>query len=248
MHAYHPLTGNPVYQVPYADPSKGLRDTTLRDVKKLGLYPSVTEIIDILDKPGLNVWLQDRVLESALTLPREPDEPDESFIKRIKEDAKEISRIAADKGVAIHKAIEHEFVGGKHIDPKYQRLAFSVANEIVEVFQCIFEAEKSFASNMGYGGTIDLFNENVIADIKTKEILDTSKKLAWDEHIMQLTAYAHGIGCPDAILVNIFVGWNGDVFFHYWDDPKERERGWQMFCKTWELWQIQKRYSPIKEG
>jgi len=130
MHSYD-ANGNPVYQVPYADSSKGLRDTTLRDVKKLGLYPSVTEILKILDKPGLNVWLQHRVLESALTLPRDPDESDESYIKRIMTDSQETSKIAAEKGVEIHRAIEKAFyLKGEEIPTEYMDLAFSVKKEI----------------------------------------------------------------------------------------------------------------------
>jgi len=244
MHSYD-KNGNPVYQVPYKDASRGLRDTTLRDVKKLGLYPSVTEIIKILDKPGLNNWIQDRVLESALTLPRDKDESDDSYVKRIKTDSQEISRIARDKGVAIHKAIEKAF-RGEAVLAEYKDLAFSVMAGIMKELKSLSFAEKTFANtDLGYGGTIDLGADNLIADIKTKEILDTTKKLAWDEHIMQLTAYAKGIGATTfPVLVNIFVGWNGDIEFVYWDDRVEIERGWQMFQACFELWKIQKRYNP----
>lgn len=248
MHSYD-KNGNPVYQVPYADPSKGMRDTTLRDLKKLGLYPSVTEIIKILDKPGLNNWIQDRVLESALTLPREEDESDESYIKRIKVDSQETSKIARDKGVAIHKAIEKTFKN-ESVSPEYKELALSVKDKILHELKSISFSEKTFSCvRLGYGGTVDLGNNALIADIKTKEVLDTSKRLAWDEHIMQLAAYAIGLEMPldgSTTLVNIFVGWNGDTEFVYWTDYNEIHRGWQMFLTAFDLWKLQKRYNPME--
>lgn len=243
MHAYD-KNGNPVHRVPYSDPRKGLRDTTLRDLKKLGLYPSATEIIKILEKPGLNNWIQDRVLESALTLPRIETETDQEYMKRIKLDSQEISLAARDKGVAIHDAIASAFTG-KPVLQEYAELAHSVKADILKELGTITFSEKTFVNlQYGYGGTVDLGNERLIADIKTKEILDIEKNLAWDEHIMQLVAYAYGLKKPDSILVNIFVGWNGDISFFYWYNSADVERGWLMFIKLLELWQLQKKYIP----
>ena len=45
--------GSPCYEVPYADPKKGMRSTTIRDARKLNLVPSVTTILQVMDKPGL---------------------------------------------------------------------------------------------------------------------------------------------------------------------------------------------------
>jgi hypothetical protein len=92
MHWYN-QDGQPAYEV--ENKSKGgMRPTTLRDAKQLNLVPSVTTVMDIMDKPGLNVWLQDRVLESALTMTRIFGEPDKAFIARIKQDSKELSTLA----------------------------------------------------------------------------------------------------------------------------------------------------------
>lgn len=58
------------YEVPYADPSKGMRPTTLADAKKLGLFPSPTTVLQVLAKPGLTAWLQEQAVLASLTLPR----------------------------------------------------------------------------------------------------------------------------------------------------------------------------------
>jgi len=49
--------GEPAYTIERAD-GKGFRNTTLRDAKKLGLLPSVTTILGVAAKPGLQNWLQ----------------------------------------------------------------------------------------------------------------------------------------------------------------------------------------------
>lgn len=55
-HWYFP-DGTPLHEVPRAD-GKGQRPTSLRDARKLGLFPSVTNVLSILAKPGLDAWKQ----------------------------------------------------------------------------------------------------------------------------------------------------------------------------------------------
>src|SRR5436190_23373532 len=44
--------------------------STLRDARKLGLLPSVTNILGVITKPELTAWLQEQAVLAALTLPR----------------------------------------------------------------------------------------------------------------------------------------------------------------------------------
>src|SRR5216117_4037187 len=60
--------GSPVYQVEAK--KGGMRTTTIRDAFKLDLVPSVTAILNIAAKPGLEIWKANQVLDSALTLDR----------------------------------------------------------------------------------------------------------------------------------------------------------------------------------
>ena len=62
--------GRPCHQV-QAKSGNGLRDATLRDARTLGLYPSVTSILNIIAKPQLEAWKQEQGIIAALTLPRQ---------------------------------------------------------------------------------------------------------------------------------------------------------------------------------
>ena len=47
--------GTPYHEVERAD-GKGMRSATLRDARKSLAFPSVTNILSILAKPGLDAW------------------------------------------------------------------------------------------------------------------------------------------------------------------------------------------------
>jgi hypothetical protein len=59
--------------MPTADGS-GERPTTIRDAKRLGLYPSVTSILGVLAKPGLEKWKLDQVALACLRTPKQAEE------------------------------------------------------------------------------------------------------------------------------------------------------------------------------
>lgn len=227
--------GKPVYEVPYADPSKGMRPTTLADAKKLGLFPSVTTIIREAAKPGLERWKQEQVLLAALTLPRLEGEPEADWIKRVFEDSQEQARKAAEKGTAIHAAIQGHYEG-EPTSEEYQHYVNPVVQSLDDKFEIgAYTAEQSFAHPMGFGGKVDFHCTGVkigrvVIDFKTKEFANTEKKLAWDEHCIQLAAYREGLGLPKAICANVFVSVNnpGLVHIHGWKE-EELQRGWRMF-------------------
>ena len=64
--------GTPVHRLPTAD-GQGERPTTLRDARRLKLYPSVTSILGILAKPGLEKWKLDQVALATLRAPKLTD-------------------------------------------------------------------------------------------------------------------------------------------------------------------------------
>ena len=243
MHLYD-IDGKPCYEVPYKDPSRGMRKATLADARKMGLVPSVTEIIKIKAAPGLENWKVQQGIMAALTMPRDPNDTDADFIRKINVDAKEKAKIAADKGTAIHKAIENAFLG-RVMSPEYKNLAIWVRDEIRKKYsyENTWYVEESFSHQLGYGGKVDLNAPRikVVADIKTKEKFAT--KMAYDEHVMQLAAYARGLGYDDALLVNIFVSWAGDIQIHEWS-KEEAARGLRMFDLCLELWKEDKKYDP----
>lgn len=189
-HWYYP-DGRPCYEVPYADPRKGNRPTTLADARKLGLLPSVTTCLDILYKPGLEAWKQEQNCLAVLTSPRKDGEGLDAFVERVLHTERvqdEESKIARDRGTEIHKALEAAFCGQTiyadmepWIDPVFVdlRAGTTLGTELVVVGD-------------GYAGKTDLVqlcNGDVwLWDFKTTKRLPT--RGAWPEHVLQLSGYA----------------------------------------------------------
>ena len=104
-------------------------------------------------------------------------------------------------------------------------------------------AERAFAHEEGFGGKCDLHAQNLVVDIKTKDFTDPDKVDAYDEHLMQLSAYRVGLGMPTARCANIFVSRNvpGLVRVIEWDQA-DLDRGWQMFHSLLSFWQLKNKH------
>ena len=197
-HWYYP-DSRPCYEVPYADPSKGMRPTTLRDAKKLGLIPSVTTVLRVLDKPALTSWKIEQAVLAVLTTPKLADEPLDAFIKRVLTTDKEQDAEAAkarELGTRIHDAIELGLNGGVFDNVKDEKElspfvipALAACNELGNVL-----ATEKIMVGEGYAGRIDAIldgNEITVVDFKTTKTLP---KESWTEHLLQLSAYAKSFG------------------------------------------------------
>src|SRR5690348_4666760 len=109
-HFYH-KNGAPCFEVPYADPSKGMRKATLADARKLSLLPSPTTILKVLHKQGLVEWMIEQACLAVLTSPRNDGESLDAFVHRIlkvemEQDGE--AKQAAELGTKIHAAISLE--------------------------------------------------------------------------------------------------------------------------------------------
>jgi len=231
-----------------------LRPTTLRDARTLNLCPSVTTIIGVAAKPGLDTWKQQQVLLSALTLPRQTGEPEQSWLERVMMDSKQTGRVAAERGTAIHAIIQSFFEGA--LIPEAMPMCRPVEEAIKAHFgELLLLSELSFAHPLGYGGKADLIAKSrhdfdgVCMDIKTKETEDISKVDIWPEHGMQLAAYRMGFKMPKARCANVFVGYkmvNGNPAFTgvkvIEHEPDDLERSWLMFTKLLEFWQLKNKH------
>lgn len=226
-----------------------MRPTTLRDARKLGLLPGVSSILAMEAKPALTRWKVEQALMSAITLPRQPGETDDSFKRRALEDSEAQAAKARDKGVAIHAAVQG-FFEDKAIPEEYMPHVQGVRNWIAQRFGLDgWEAEKSFAHTHGYGGKADLRNRSaqITLDVKCKEFGEDKlpRDLAWPEHVMQLAAYSEAQGFEKPDCANIFVSTSvpGLVVVREWDDA-EIEKGWEAFQLLLRLWQIRRDYYP----
>jgi len=200
-HWYLP-DGSPAYTIIGKSTGRE-RPTTLADARKLGLLPSVTTIINTIQKAGLDTWKQQQVLLAALTLPRLPDEPESDWLARVMQDSKATGREAAERGTHIHGIIE-SFYEGVYIPelPPYVRAVESVINE--HFGQQLWVSEKSFAYG-GYGGKCDLVAKSgFVVDFKTTE-KDLDKLDYYFDHQMQLSAYRQGFEMPKARCAIVYV-------------------------------------------
>jgi hypothetical protein len=237
--------GKPAYSVMGANGKE--RSTTLRDARKMNLVPSVTTIIKSAASPSLEMWKLNQMMLAALTLPRVDNEPEEEFIARIQRDSKEHAKMAAERGTAVHTAVESMYSGVMHAE--FADHQAGVYREIEKEFGVTeFQPEKAFAHELGYGGKLDLFTPNyqdrgLVIDIKTKEFSDPSKVAGYDEHMMQLAAYRVGVDLPNADCANVFVSVTvpGLVVINKWSQ-EDLARGWEMFNGLLTYWQAKNQH------
>lgn len=245
MHWYT-KTGDPCYEVRAKNGS--MRTTTLRDARKLCLVPSVTTVLSVIAKPQLEAWKVKQSILAALTLERNHDEADESFIARVLRDSQEQARQAAEEGTRIHDAIEC-YYKGRAVPAQYLPHVEAVKGEIARQFPCVDDwvAERSFAHSLGFGGKIDLHSPStgIVIDFKGKDgDFSDGKRLAYDQH-WQLAPYQYGLGLTLAVCANVFVSRThpGAVTSHVWSIDDVRE-GWDVFEAALSLWKSINKYDP----
>jgi len=234
--------GLPTYTIVGANGKE--RNTTLRDARQWGYVPSVTTIIGVAAKPSLENWKVNQALNSAITLEQDPGESIEDFTNRCKQDSKKIGRDAAERGTIIHAMIEQGFMGGK--ETKAYRVIKNYLDENFPGEEWI--AEDSFCSTSGYGGKIDLYSKSgIFVDFKTKDGLKDKQasKLVYDDHGMQLSAYAEGCNFKEPERVSIFVDREDPelIAVHRWD-KETHVRHMSMFNSLLSYWKLVKKYDP----
>jgi len=243
-HHWYSRDGLPVYEVPYADPRKGMRNATLRDARKLDLVPGFSTISKIIAAPALERWKSQQLLMAALTLPRESDEDEDAFLKRVVKDSEAQGLEARDRGTAIHAAIQGH-LEGEQVDPDFRPHCVAVEAELMMLrMDALWQCETSFASKLGYGGKVDVHCPGIVGDFKTKDFDEDSLPRPYPEQAMQLAAYREGLGMPDALCFNLFVSRTVDglVHLHVWDD-EILQNEWQVFQYALGIWQLRNNHA-----
>lgn len=240
---WYRLDGAPAYTVTGANGNE--RPTTLRDARKLGLVPSVTGIIRTAAAPGLEKWKRNQVLLSALTLPRVENEPETSWLARVERDWQEQGGKAAERGTAIHAAIERHYRGELPDETLWDWVKAAREEIRRHCGEQRWLAERSFADVRGYGGKTDLHSDEWVVDVKGKEgdAWQIDHQL-FDEHLMQLAAYREGLGVPGACCGILFVGRDVPSARFVKAAEADLDRGWQMFKALLAFWQAKHGYKP----
>lgn len=228
-----------------------MRPATLRDARKLGLYPGVTSIIKCAAAPGLEKWKQDQVLMSALTLPRIEGETSEQLCQRILADSGEQARKAREKGTEIHAAIQGHFEGKAPSEEMWPYV-----KGVLEALKANFgeqewRPEVACANPMGYGTKADLSSRHVLLDFKGSDF-DEAKAptlATWDEHHMQLAATSKALSFLDSLAREdhaiVYVSRTVPGLCRVIRvDEKEIRQGWAMFSSLLAFWQAKNDYYP----
>lgn len=247
---WYQLNGKPQYTVKAKDGSD--RPTTLKDARTMDLVPSVTTILKVMAKPGLEQWKLEQMLLSALTLPRSPGESEKDYLTRIVADSKETGKQAAEAGTRIHESIEQWFAGKQNVEHKESAIAFeqAITKHFGTHVSQAWIVEHSFAS-IGYGGKVDMYTgpngyapHGIVLDTKSKDFGPEDKVEAYDEHLMQLAAYRAGLGLPEARCANVFVSRTHPGLIHIVEWPPEAlERGMKMFKCLVDFWHLKNNFT-----
>jgi hypothetical protein len=263
-HWYFP-DGTPLHDVPRAD-GKGERPTSLRDARKLGLFPSVTNVLGVISNPGLAAWKQEQAILAALTLPRHEDEPLDDFARRVVTDMASEVKSAADRGSAVHAAIEGYAQGGWLPEDKEIARLFEPARQWFDAEVIQVHSVEIAAGNpeWGYAGRVDLVatlrstGRPTVIDFKTQKVrrdkAGNFKPLLHDTWPLQLEAYRQALICRDkglanAAIASVVIGSTEPmpVVVKVWDDA-DKAGFFRAFLAARDLWVWQKNYCPVKDS
>lgn len=193
------------YQVERKD-GNGMKPFTLREARTSNppAVPSVTTFLQILDKPELDRWKQEKAIHAALTLPRKDGESEDDFAVRVVEDMEAESEKAIHFGQDIHAAIESYLAGEPLAEdsPMWPWLKDFVSwakDEITSVLAS--EQIVGIAiDGLAYAGRMDLlcrlksYPGISLCDFKSQKIKKDAKGIKkpvfYPEWILQLCAYA----------------------------------------------------------
>lgn len=244
-HFYDAKTGEPVYEVPNKSKPGTMRPATLRDARnpERPLVASVTTIMQVLAKPALINWKIRQAILASLTYPRPAEMGEDDWISAIIDDAERQAKEAADLGTRIHAAIQGAYEG-ELWSPDLQEFCYHTLMAVEKEFgKRTWIPEKSFAHPLGYGGKVDIQDEQglIVADFKSTSLNgDKLKKAGYDEHILQLAAYRLGLGLERATLANIYISTTvpGEVFIKLWsdEDAMNATKQWLALLAFWKEW------------
>lgn len=247
---WYTAEGQPMHEVSKAK-GDGMRNTTLRDARKLNLYPSVTTILRVINKPALMRWRMRQAIMSTLSNPQEENESFDYWMKRVLAGAEEETDQAADIGTQVHHALE-QAAAGEHYNPDLAVYVTPALNWFADngakmklLEHVIVDCED------GYAGTIDvLFKKGKrvgIADYKTRKTVEGEKVKPYDGQAMQLAAYAkafYGIDRLDDLLaINIYISTTEPGRIEVYEHENLREE-YEAFKAACHLWRHMQGYDP----
>ena len=232
----------------------GERNTTLRDARKMNLFPSVTTVLkDVLVNYGVQKWLRNTLLESAYTLPESFRlQAFANYKLKVEEEAEEFGAKARDFGSKVHDAIDcyhlnKDYVADEEIEPYLAEYRKWFEANIISV---ISSEETVVNHDTGYAGRMDLVADHrehglCVIDFKTQRAKGSVK--FYDTWLYQLAAYRKCIPSkPNCLSVAMNSIAPAAPVEKLWS-VQEVKTGWDVFRRVCEIWQLQRGYFPEPE-
>ena len=243
---YYTRTGDPVHG-------------NLRDARKAGAYPSVTNYLGVVAKPGLDNWKQETAILQSLTLPKLDGEADLDFAKRVVAASRGELEAAADRGTYVHTLAE--IIGVDGPPPTDLRPGFEPHwKNLCEWFKKVHKthaAEQVLVNeDVGYAGRVDLIAEIVATDGPRIEVIDfktrkfkkdkknNEKADSYSTDLYQLAAYAFAQFEEPVWCRNVYIDpFTGAICEKNWS-PEEVSEAFDVFQAICVIWRAEKKYDP----
>lgn len=232
------------------------RKTHLGDARKLALLPSVTGILNVLAKPGLEHWRGTEYILATLRHPFREGMPDRAWVSEVKEKAMEQVDTAKSLGSLVHDALEMAIVG-EPVATDLKMYVDPVLAWVKERNITIAEREEIVVSHEhGYAGKADVFftwgkNGLGILDYKTRKTKRGEKIESYDGEAMQLAAYAAAhygeANLGNVLAANVIISTTepGRMEIIKHEDLEDEFEAFKACCT---LWRHLKSYDPRRNG
>ena len=264
--------GRPFHEIAKKDGS-GNRPVKLGDARLVMALPSVTNVLGVLAKPGLDAWKIEQGIMAALTLPRLTEEPLDRFAHRVVVDMGEQVEKAASFGSAIHAACEvYALERQLPEDPRVREHLRSWVEWFDANVERVASMEQVFVHHEhGYAGRVDMVallrGDGAtspywgVVDFKTQKIKRSAKGQAkpafYETWPLQLAAYRQAIIASGAknvtglVSVVIDSAQPGPVHTKTWAAERGVANGdehFEAFLSALELWRYVKDYDPRQQS
>jgi hypothetical protein len=225
------------------------RNTTVTDARQMGLYPSVTSVLGIMDKPQLTSWKIEQAIMASLTLPKEEDETLETYARRVVKDSKESTTKAAEHGTKMHTEMENILLGracstDEVLKPYIETFKKWADENVEKTYWC----EKALVG-AGYAGRCDAYVKlkgigDAIIDLKNRKV-NPKYEPFYDTDCAQLWAYRAAAENPQCACVSVVLASNdpSSLKTKTWEDDELYQAG-IAFCAMQKVWAWVKGYTP----
>ena len=225
------------------------RNTTVADARKMGLLPSVTSVLGIMDKPQLTSWKIEQAIMSSLTLPKEDNETLEEYARRVVKDSKQSTTKAAEHGTRMHEQAENILMGrptckDEDLQPYIKTFKEWADANVEKTYWC----EKALVG-AGYAGRCDAYVRlkgigDAIMDLKNRKVNPRYSPF-YNTDTAQIYAYIAACENPKAAGVSVVLASNDPELIKHkvWDKEELHEAG-IAFQAMLKVWAWAKQYVP----